>query len=306
MLLPDQEFLNKVNLLPSFRWDVYFLIYLISFIPVYGGAIIMIVRMRTSLTFAHAVKFVKNFFKTDFRTFFSDPLFSFGFIVFVIGWLLPYFYILAYLNLPLFIKVPIFFILILLLYAFSSIRKKNPRDLNVNYDIKFHTVINDHIISKKLWDIYDSSFRDLNERAPCRQSFHEEDFYRALTNKEVVKIVAYVKDKSIGLAMVSNEFSNSPWISEDFFRVRYPEEYDDNRIYYFMGIVIEERYRNLGLTVRMLRFLIDSLPKNILVGFDHSAKNNARIAKFPYLLGKRFINRKYLDSMDYYVAKFNK
>lgn len=304
MFLPDQDSIKNLNLEQTFNWRFFIYIYIFSFLPVYGGAITMLIRLGRNVSFKSIVLFVKSFFKNNFSSNLKDPIFLIGLIVFLFGWFLPYVYI--FLNYKMDFLYKIIILAIICLFILVIKRKKRKKIEVSSYKIQIIKNITDHEETEKLWAIYDESFKQINEKSPCRQSFHKDDFIKILGKDNVLKILAYVNKKPIALAMVSNDFANSPWISEDYYRVNFPTEYSERRIYYFMGIVIEKQYRNLGMTVEMLKKLVQKLPKNVIIGFDHSFKNNSRIAKFPYLLGRQFIKRKYLDSMDYYIAYFNR
>jgi hypothetical protein len=157
---------------------------------------------------------------------------------------------------------------------------------------------------QELWDIYDSSFIDLNKNAPCKQSFDREHFMEVLINPTAVKYVIQDKeDKIIGIGMVTNDFKNTPWISEDYFKDKFESSYNAKLIYYFMGIAILEGYRRGGLGSLLIKKITDGLPSNSILGFDNSKKMNFFIPNFAKMMRKdKKVTKKYLDSQDYYIV----
>jgi len=158
---------------------------------------------------------------------------------------------------------------------------------------------------EELWKIYDDSFLRTNKETPCRQSLDKKHFFDVLMSSSVAKYIAIFKPskKIIGIGMISNDLKNSPWISEDYFKSQFAGYFSEKLIYYFMGIAISKEYRRRGYAIGIIEYIIDDIPQNAIMGFDHSQKKNPYIKYFTSMVKQsRFIKRKYLDSQRYYLV----
>lgn len=121
------------------------------------------------------------------------------------------------------------------------------------------------------WPIYDEPFRELNRENPCRQSFNREEFEEAMTSPTMAKL-AYVKDgEVISMSLLSNDFGHFPWMSQEFYKNKYPELYENKQVYYFVSLLTRPEYQNSMYGVRVVKFITElfALDDNeALVTFD--------------------------------------
>lgn len=180
---------------------------------------------------------------------------------------------------------------------------KNQKIVN-NYSVTKKLIVDNIEEVEGLWGIYNNSFLLVNRRAPCKQSFSEESFADILKDPTAIKYIAVNENdkKLAGMGIITNNFKNTPWISEEYFEYQFPGFYSKRLMYYFIGIVVSERYRKQRCASRIINKIIGDLPEGAAVGFDHSYKVNPLM---PYIVKKindcRNIKRKYLDSQNYYI-----
>lgn len=234
-------------------------------------------------------------------------IFYLGLVIHLFGWGMPYLYIILVTNL-LDLTYRIIFVSLLiagLIYiAYRSFFMKSNLFIDKVEFEKCVIVENERRVS--LWKIYDDAFASANKKSPCRQSYHFDEFMAIMVKTDVVKYILKKDKKDIGLAMLTTNLKNSSWISEDYFKNNYPDKFQSNKLFYFLGIVLTNEYRRRRFALNCLNYIFSDLPKDIIVGFDHSSAINKHIGKFPLLLNMYYgvnLKRYYLDSMNYYVVK---
>ena len=159
-----------------------------------------------------------------------------------------------------------------------------------------------------LWEMYDTTFQPANKLSPCKQSLDHIHFVEALHDSTVRKYILTKKGPGIiGVALVTNDFKNTPWISEDYFKVKYPDEYAKGLAYYFMGMAIRQDFRGNRYSISLLEYIIDDLPRDGVLGFDHSRNVNPFLHHFTRIVRQaRLIRRSRIDRQHYHVAQLKK
>jgi hypothetical protein len=281
-------------------------IYLSSFFPIYFGAFLMLYGSMKKIA-------LKKILKLDFNEFsFKNSISKFGFILFCFGWTMPYLYILLFgRNFHIIVYFIVIFIMIVsILYLIrNKFNKKNTSLRRSNYIIKKEFEIFDINIQKKLWNIYSKSFISTNQEAPCQQSIDSLKYFKTeMEEKTVYKYLLYINNSLVGFGMVTNNLNNCTWISNDYFKNKYPVYFKNNKLYYFMGISIDQKFQKKGFAKAILKYVLDDLPDDAGMGFDHSYEANKLIPYFVNILStkKRKLKRKYLDKQVYYFLKINK
>jgi hypothetical protein len=253
----------------------------------------------------------KNFFGLSLKVKLTwNTHVTIGLLIHLIGRIMPYVYI-AFLgrDLPwwvaLFIWIVILVSVVLFIYKLLPNRKYLlPRDVQ----IKQMDLIEDEQEIGQLWKIYDSTFTPLNVISPCKQSLDFEHFSDALRSSRVRKYIV-CKDTTgfVGIAMVTNDFKHTPWISEDYFKNKFPDEYEKSVIYYFVGLAIDNEFRGNKYALFLLEYIIDDLPRNAVFGFDHSHNINPILHHFTKVIKhSHLISRKHIDRQHYHVVQWKK
>ena len=161
---------------------------------------------------------------------------------------------------------------------------------------------------KLLWLIYNETFSPLNKISPCKQSFDEDHFSEVLNDELVYKyLIINKKSEIIGLGLITNHFRNTPWISEEYFKENFSDKHESKLVYYFMGLAINKKYRGNRYSIHLIERIIDDLPKDSIMGFDHSQNINPLLHHFTKIIKHADqITRKRIDRQHYHVVKRNK
>ena len=214
--------------------QTFLIIYLISFIPFYLGYFLIIYGTTRHLRW-------KDFF--NFKSLNGglhwDQQATVGLIIHLIGRIMPYVYVLVLgKNLPVILEILLWAVVVvsvlLGIYKFISHKRHEfPQDIEVlkKEDIDDHEV-------EKLWKIYNDTFEPLNKISPCRQSLDYDHFIHSLHDRSVLKYLINKKDIGlIGIGLITNEFKNTPWISDDYFNFKFPSESLD-RVTVFGQVIV--------------------------------------------------------------------
>ena len=101
--------------------------------------------------------------------------------------------------------------------------------------------------AEAMWEVYDGIFRPLNVASPCRQSFYRDEFLSAMSDPEMQKVV--LRDHAGGLismCVFGSNLDSFPWLSRDYFRAEYPEEYANQRLFYFVALLTAPEHERSG------------------------------------------------------------
>ncbi len=293
--------IDDIARLHNLNDKIFLLIYLLSIIPIYFGYFLIFYGATKETSIKKILKLKLSDIKINITI-------AVGIIISIFGILMPYLYILFWgNNLPFIFYLVVFLIIfILLLFFMFKITNIFRRRKTINIDgieIIKKEVIADNSEKEKMWEIYDASFIELNKNAPCRQSFDKVHFIDLMDKADVLKYLIFEKDTRvlIGLGMITNNFENTPWISEEYFKEKFKNNFDKKNIYYFMGIAIADSWRYKGYATVLVKKMTDELSKDAIVGFDNSKRMNFFIPHFADNSGRRK-KRTFLDSQNYYIV----
>lgn len=311
LVIPMNTFLEYIKTISdaiayTYHVDVgiFFVVYFVSFIPFYLGYFLIIFGTTRKMSWKEifSLKIGKNFQ--------WDQNARIGLYIHLFGRVMPYVYILIWgRNLPSWVHILIIAITIFTVYVFF-------RKINLYKQNKFiqsikiikNDVVTDLQEVERLWLIYDTTFEPINKISPCKQSLDRTHFFEVLADSSVSKYVIHLDGiGSIGIGLVTNNFTNTPWISEDYFKVNFPSLYTDKLIYYFMGLAIDHEFRGNKYSIVLIERIIDDLPKDAVMGFDHSHNVNPMLHYFTRIVKQaNLIERKHIDKQHYHVVQRKK
>ena len=166
-------------------------------------------------------------------------------------------------------------------------------------------LISDPQESEKVWEIYNHTFEKVNRMSPCKQSFDRDHFLEALHDPTIHKYLLHSDSVgTIGLALITNDFKNAPWISSDYFKAHFSDAFEKKEIYYFLGLAIHEHFRSRRYSLLLIEHIIDDIPHHAVLGFDHSRNINPLLHHFTKVVKQaRSIIRTHIDRQHYHVVQ---
>ena len=302
-----QQFINNLaqsaNILASsygLNIKIFLTIYLISFLPFYLGYFLIIYSTTRNFSFSSIY-----FFNLKTQLNWNNTIKN-GVLIHMFGRLMPYVYILFWgKNLSYEVYLIVILCSLLSLYFFFNKIYKIKKQVIANISIQKIDSITENNDQLRLWDIYQKTFEPINRITPCRQSLDRDHFIEILVNDKVKKYILITNhEKKIGIGLITNDLSNTSWISGDYFKENYHDEYMKSLVYYFMGLAIDKEYRGNRYSIKLIEYIIDDLPKGAIMGFDHSRNVNPMLHHFTRIVKQaRMIERSKIDSQHYHVVQ---
>lgn len=107
------------------------------------------------------------------------------------------------------------------------------------------------------WPVYDEPFKEINRKFPCRQSFTKEEFADAMVSPTMAKLAYVEEGEIISMCLLSNDFEHFPWMSKDFYADKYPEEYENEQVYYFVSLLTNPEKQGQLNAVKVVDFITE-------------------------------------------------
>ena len=159
------------------------------------------------------------------------------------------------------------------------------------------------------WPVYEESFGPLRVLAAARQVLTEEEFAAELEDPRVWKYVALDADGQLaGLTTVADDISTMPWISPEYYRHHYPDEWKRKALFYSGVSLVRPDMRRYPVFSRMVTCLAQRVAaaRGILAydmcGYNVEDRSLARASE-------QILNRvahfevQAVDVQTYYVAR---
>lgn len=164
--------------------------------------------------------------------------------------------------------------------------------------------------AEDFYRLYLDAFEPLRTRAAARQVLHRDEFMDDMQDPRVFKYVGWSSDRPVALATMTSHLETVPWISPEYFRLRYPEHAARGAIYY-LGFTLVHPTSD---TPRALEQMIETGVRRLVAAravcaFDVCAYNDvgrqftARVTETLHQLADVTVD--HLDSQQYYSATFH-
>lgn len=121
------------------------------------------------------------------------------------------------------------------------------------------------------WPVYDEPFNEINRTNPCRQSFTKEEFAEAMVSPTMAKLAYVENGEIISMCLLSNDFKHFPWLSQEFYKAQYPDEFESEDIYYFVSLLTNPEKQGQLHATKVVDFITElyALDENeAIVTFD--------------------------------------
>lgn len=161
-----------------------------------------------------------------------------------------------------------------------------------------------------LYGLYQPAFEPLKARSAARQVLTRTEFFDQMRDARVDKYVAWENGaEPIGVITMTRHLESVPWISPDYFAVRYPEHWARNAIYYLGFMLANPRNRTALFLETIVHGLIEPLvSERAILAYDMCDHNSSvlglstRIADV--LLRHAHTEPQLLDCQHYYGITF--
>lgn len=145
-----------------------------------------------------------------------------------------------------------------------------------------------------LWSLYQETFTEIQEETPTLQIMHEDDFKRALIDPEITKMFSF-SDGQPATMLIYSSIKKSPeyfpWNSLPYFEKNFPDDYESDRMYYFVGLFTNPAFQGSGDFMSLVKPLFDDIRTRHPEGahFIYDCCNaNEWLAEVLYSLAERY------------------
>ena len=164
----------------------------------------------------------------------------------------------------------------------------------------------DDVLARRYWPLYDEAFAALRTASPCRQFLTEDEFMEEMADPRILKFVLWDDGEAVGMALVAEELSAVPWVSPDYFAVRFPLEYAEGRLFYFGALLTAPHARRNGNAKRLLAALSEHVANvDGIAAFDCAAVNVPYVPDLVAAIADEVTDLapQQIDSQHYYAYK---
>lgn len=162
-------------------------------------------------------------------------------------------------------------------------------------------------LANEYWEIYDNTFKPLNESSPCRQSFYRDEFLHAMQDPEFKKVISRKDDEVVCMGIFGSGLDKFPWISKEYFEKEYPNEFKEKKLFYFVALLTVPEKQNAGNSRSVLNAMIKYIVDREGVALMDVCKANEWLPKAIERVGSHYTNpeSRLLSTQQYWAIKSN-
>ena len=176
-------------------------------------------------------------------------------------------------------------------------------------EVTIETAIDDPH-AEDFYRLYLDAFEPLRTKAAARPVLHRDEFMEDMQDPRVFKYVGWSSGRPIALATMTSHLETVPWISPEYYRVRYPEHAARGAIYYLGFTLVHPTSDTPKALDQMIAVGVRRLVEaRAVCAFDVCAYNDvgrqftARVTETLHRLADVAVD--HLDSQEYYSATFH-
>lgn len=187
-------------------------------------------------------------------------------------------------------------------HSSPAVRTRQP---GVSVELVIHP---DH--QERFYELYLEAFGPLQRLAPARQVLHRTEFLQEMTDPRVLKYVVWNEaGEPVALSTLTSDLATVPWISPEYFAVRYPEHTARRAVYYWGFALSQPSRRSSSAFRQILVAIVAKMAREKAVcAYDICGFNNTELhfADRVESVASRFaeVTVEALDNQTYYGATF--
>lgn len=165
----------------------------------------------------------------------------------------------------------------------------------------------DEATTEEFLAVYRESFAELDDKAAARQSLTDDEFRDEMHTERVLKFVAWdAAARPVALAFVATDLEVVPWVSPQYYALKYPEHFARSVIFYFGALLVRPGDRGGVISYALLKELTRFVAANGgIAAFDCCQFNHDAVG-LPDLIGAVAsevceVDRQEIDTQRYYA-----
>ncbi|MCF4121091.1 hypothetical protein L1785_08860 [Antribacter sp. KLBMP9083] len=166
-------------------------------------------------------------------------------------------------------------------------------------------------VADRFWELYLEAFEPLRTRAAARHVLRRNEFDEEMADPRVTKILAHDdRGQAVGLTTLATDLAAVPWVSPEFFAVRYPEHAARGAVWYIGFTLAHPSRRSTRTFMDMIDALVAHLAEHrVVCAYDVSRFNDDAL-RFADNLRRRLertqdVTVETVDRQTYYATTFH-
>lgn len=161
-----------------------------------------------------------------------------------------------------------------------------------------------------LYALYRRAFNPLKTRAAARQVLTHQEFLVQMADRRIDKYLAFeTGDDPVGIVTMTRDLAAVPWVSPEYYAVRYPDQWERRAILYLGFILIRPGVRRTGFLETITEMLVEPLVAEKAVLVYDVCSFNDEVLGFSSLIAQTFqrfarAEPKAIDAQVYYAMEF--
>ena len=140
-----------------------------------------------------------------------------------------------------------------------------------------HSPVTDPVLKDQLWTLYTRAYARTAESAVTHEMLDRLEFNDQLIDETNRAWVVWEDNMPVGMTMISLDVKRTRWLSEHFFKVKYPQQFASNRVHYVVWAVVDPAYVTKGVSMFMARqAMAAEAREGALLVFDMPEENQPR------------------------------
>ncbi|MGY6501404.1 MAG: hypothetical protein ACXIVQ_11005 [Acidimicrobiales bacterium] len=176
--------------------------------------------------------------------------------------------------------------------------------------VSIETVI-DAATTERFLALYRAAFAPLSPVAAGRQSLTDDEFRAEMAEESALKFVGWNRDdEPVAMAVMNTDLDTLPWISGEFWRLRYPDHAARGAIYYYGAILVSPDVKGGPWMYRILVEGTRYTAQNRAIAAFDCCRYNVEEVKLPQMIadvGHKIANLEIeeVDTQHYYAYIFD-
>lgn len=146
----------------------------------------------------------------------------------------------------------------------------------------FYTSMDPDVV-KSIFPAYQAAFEKIQDN-PCRQGYNLEEFEAETTqNEKSAKLVYNVDGEPSSICVFGDNLDEYPWLNTNVYRDLFPQEYDNEQIFYFPAIATDPEKRGAMNTKPLIQYICKMLGEGnneAIIAFDCCDDNAEFLPQF--------------------------
>ena len=116
-----------------------------------------------------------------------------------------------------------------------------------------HSPVDDPDMRERLWQLYTRAYERIAESTVTHEMLDRLEFEDQIGDFACRTWVAWEDDLPVAMAVVSTDVARTRWLSERYFRVRYPRQFAAGLVHYLVWAVVDPGFMARGASLFLAR-----------------------------------------------------